>query len=109
MTMMMCASHGELCHALVCGAVREPTHTSLSHVPTLCRSGITHHANDYVTVSCGPTNGLDDYLDRVVANESYALFTRLVNLRCDYKFTCADCRCCCGAHLSITVYPCMRL
>lgn len=45
---------------------------------------------DYITMSCGPTNGLDDYLDRrVISNQTEGLaaqFSGLIAMRCNYTF-----------------------
>lgn len=43
---------------------------------------------DTVTVSCGPTNDITDFLFQQPANASVVIFSGLVNLRCDYVFRC---------------------
>jgi hypothetical protein len=46
-------------------------------------------ANDFVTCSCGPTSGLNDYLDmqNVTAGTSSLRFGLLIMMRCNYVFT----------------------
>jgi len=70
---------------------------------------ITPQAGDYITYSCGPTNGLSDYINKCDINttltyneydepqkytghapiytNNQCIFFSLVNLRCDYVFT----------------------
>jgi len=44
--------------------------------------------SDYLTVSCGPTNGLGDYMDKVAASiNGTAVFPNLILMRCNYTFT----------------------
>lgn len=57
--------------------------------------------DDFITVSCGPTQGLDDFLDSVALLDAAAqvpvqiTFTNLVYMRCDYQFV----------YVGVTYYP----
>lgn len=68
-----------------CSAITLPC--ASCHRPVVCRSGIQSRPADFVTISCGKTNGINDYMDFVYANATPVTFSRLVNLRCDYVFT----------------------
>eukprot|EP01006_Ploeotia_vitrea_P021234 TRINITY_DN53590_c0_g1_i1.p1 TRINITY_DN53590_c0_g1~~TRINITY_DN53590_c0_g1_i1.p1 ORF type:complete len:606 (+),score=52.50 TRINITY_DN53590_c0_g1_i1:16-1833(+) len=85
-------------------AATSPSHAQLSASPntisdmgsvniTAVFSDYTPHPDDYMIVSCGATNGIDDWLDKVPLNNKanqppyYMQFVGLVFLRCDYKFT----------------------
>jgi hypothetical protein len=63
-----------------------------SAVITATFSGYTPLPDDYITVSCGPRQGENDYLDAVVLGDAATQqvvqveFTQLVFLRCDYLF-----------------------